>query len=575
MKSGGVLREGADSYITEVYSGIEKILLAIEYCSALPAGNNSWQRNGRAYSSVLSGVPYLYYAEIGGVELDGNRNIKAPRFPNPLVPYSYIAASSRLSSFCIPIYEPHPSITDKLYNRYKSIFGHKDSIDLIRGILLFVNYSEALSSLRKKCLALVKQLSEERRTVDTFRGEEWHRYVGICQKGLWLTKNANLIWKKKTARKVLTSSTFKELFSKMVEFKCLSIGAKDIPICYIPQYRIAEFESILKAIYPKQNIKISTQTGLCLVWVNGFKPKGDDSRPDRGLNPLARMVVGNSVSVLTIVYGPAKKSTWELLNDNPAALVANNGLWQSVCNLSDYLLVDSATAEKVVFAKLNSRVEENGECVQFDYKSPNLEYSEHDTDSVIHLLFANKEKYQIFECMCNPPGGDWSGVSYFVDKDNEFRWTSLPRVSRIGGKRPDHVVQIKRGGDNIILSIESKLYGRDLEDNIGEKLRTYIEDLFSKSPTAQRLNNNDWRAFIGSPMKISSLTIISVGAFFYRGVEDMQRHMEQGFLDAVFALEFGEVSTLHLLATPNIRDLIVEVVEKCSNSIGGIKVEIH
>jgi len=69
MTNGGVLREGADSYITEIMNGQEKILLAIEYCSALPAGNNAWQRNGRAYSSILAGVPYLYYAEIGGVEL--------------------------------------------------------------------------------------------------------------------------------------------------------------------------------------------------------------------------------------------------------------------------------------------------------------------------------------------------------------------------------------------------------------------------------------------------------------------------------------------------------------------------
>lgn len=575
MKSGGILREGADSYITEVSNGNETVLLAIEYCSALPAGNNAWQRNGRAYSSVLAGVPYLYYAEIGGVELDENRNIKAPRFPNPLVSFSYIAASSRMTKFCIPIYEPHPSINEALYARYKNILGHKESIDIIRGIILSTGYSEALSALQEKSLALVVQLSSERRTVDTFRGEEWGKYMNSDNKGEWLTKNSELTWKKKTASKVLTSPTFKKLFAKMIEFECLSIGAKDIPICYIPQHRIAEFERILKSIYPKLNIKISTKNGLCLVWVNGFKPKGDDSRPDRGLNPLARMVVGNSVPVLTIVYGPGKKYTWHLLYNNPAALVESNGLWQSVYNLSDYLLVDSATAEKVLFKKLNCRVEEIPETVQFEYHAPNLEYSEHDTDSVIHLLFSNKEKHQIYECMCNPPGGDWSGVSFFVDKDNEYRWTSLPRVSQIGGKRPDHVVQVKKDGKNIILSIESKLYGQDLEAYIGTNLKTYIEDLFSKSPTAQRLNNKDWRAYIGKPIHINGLTIFSVGAFIYKGVDDMRNHMEKGLLDAVFAVEFGEVSTLHLLATPNVKKLIVEIIEKYSNGIDGLKVEIH
>lgn len=185
MKSGGILREGADSYITEVSEGFEKVLLAIEYCSALPAGNNAWQRNGRAYSSVLAGVPYLYYAEIGGVELDENRNIKAQRFPNPIVPYSYISASNRLTKFCMPIYEPHPSITDELYSRYKGILGHKESIDVVRGVLLSEDYSAALTTLREKTLALVAQLSSERRTVDTFRCAEWEKYIESGNKGSW------------------------------------------------------------------------------------------------------------------------------------------------------------------------------------------------------------------------------------------------------------------------------------------------------------------------------------------------------------------------------------------------------
>ena len=70
LKNGGVLREGADSYITLIQGKNEKVIIGIEYCSALPAGNNAWQRNGRALSTILSGIPYLYFAEIGGVEMD-------------------------------------------------------------------------------------------------------------------------------------------------------------------------------------------------------------------------------------------------------------------------------------------------------------------------------------------------------------------------------------------------------------------------------------------------------------------------------------------------------------------------
>lgn len=91
---GRKLRETADAYITEIADNQENVLLAIEYCSALPAGNNAWQRNGRALANVFANVPYLYYAEIGGIELAENRQPKAPRYPNPAVPFSYISISN-------------------------------------------------------------------------------------------------------------------------------------------------------------------------------------------------------------------------------------------------------------------------------------------------------------------------------------------------------------------------------------------------------------------------------------------------------------------------------------------------
>lgn len=91
---GGILREAADCIITEVINGSEVVLLAIEFCSALPAGNQAWQRSGRAYSFARSNVPYIYLTEIGGYELDVNRKKKAPRMPNPAVPFSYVSYSN-------------------------------------------------------------------------------------------------------------------------------------------------------------------------------------------------------------------------------------------------------------------------------------------------------------------------------------------------------------------------------------------------------------------------------------------------------------------------------------------------
>ena len=85
-QSGGVLRETPDVFITSVEGSTEKPILAIEFCSALPAGNQAWQRSGRAYSTARCGIPYLFVTEIGGYELDANREKKAPRLPNPAVP---------------------------------------------------------------------------------------------------------------------------------------------------------------------------------------------------------------------------------------------------------------------------------------------------------------------------------------------------------------------------------------------------------------------------------------------------------------------------------------------------------
>lgn len=170
-----------------------------------------------------------------------------------------------------------------------------------------------------------------------------------------------------------------------------------------------------------------------MFWVTGFKPRGDDSRPDRGLVPLARMLFGNDIDILTIVFGPAGKQTWKTFNENPERLVTSNGLWQAVLNLSNYVLADSATSEFGVLTSIITRnLERKNVKVVFNAAKPSGTYGEHDVDTAIHTLFSRQSSLNIFESMCNPPGGDWSGISYFDFSDKtEYRWTSLPRVSAI------------------------------------------------------------------------------------------------------------------------------------------------
>ena len=180
----------------------------------------------------------------------------------------------------------------------------------------------------------------------------------------------------------------------------------------------------------------------------------------------------------------------------------------------------------------------------------------------------------MFECLCNPPGGDWSGISYFVSADEEYRWTSLPRVSAVGGKRPDHIIQVKGKNKDIFFSIESKLRGRDLETNIGTKLKTYIEVLFQDLPTAFRSANIDWRLFEGKKIPMRNYTIVSVGAYAFEGVDEMKRQMIRGKLDVVFAFEFNETTLLHVLHNNKGKE-VVSVLKQVQLGLNRLKVQIH
>src|SRR5208337_726956 len=112
---GAPLREMVDAIVTELHEGptaTEEPILALEFCGALPAGNQAWQRCGRALNAAYPRIPYLYFAELGGVELDSNRNIKAGRLPNPIIPFAYLALGDLLSTVALPVFEPSPSIQD-------------------------------------------------------------------------------------------------------------------------------------------------------------------------------------------------------------------------------------------------------------------------------------------------------------------------------------------------------------------------------------------------------------------------------------------------------------------------------
>lgn len=571
--SGGKLRETADSYITEIVDNHENVLLAIEYCSALPAGNNAWQRNGRGMANVFANVPYLYYAEIGGIELAEDRVPKAPRYPNPAVPFSYVSISRDMEAFCLPIYKAHPTITATNFEKYKECLSYEDALMFIKYLLEGKSVSTIVDNITKKTLKLVKTLAKGRRFQDTLSGEEWEDLLKSKNRSRWLATRPHSEWTKKSFGKVAVSNSFKELRDEVLKLDAKSIAAKNLPFCIIPQSNVALFANWLHTHYPSITPRLPHNKDLAIVWITGFKPKGDDSRPDRGLPPLCRMILGRNAAIMAIISGPAKPHTWDLLEHNPQELCDSNGLFQAIFACCNYLLVDSATCNKVIYMDTNAKLQKNTIPVSFPYISNiTVDFSEHDIDCAIHQIFSAKEHLSLYECFCNPPGGDWSGIDMFYG-GKAYKWTSLPRVLE-QHKRPDHIFQVYIKNKWSFVTIESKGLGHELEDNIGNRLKDYIQYLFKSAPTSYRKDtHSEWRFFNGK-FDHFDYSIVSIGAFLYKNDEELEAHLKRGNLDAVLAFDFSEISTLHYLGSQSALFLI-DYLNKIISEQRNFIVKIH
>lgn len=572
-KAGGRLRECADSYLTEIKDNQEVVLLAIEYCSALPAGNNAWQRNGRALASVFANVPYLYYAEIGGIELDHNRKPKAPRYPNPAVPFSYVSLSNDTNSVCLPVYCAHPSMTSQNLLTYKSALGYNDGLVFIRQILNGESTTSTVNILKDKAVKMVEILSNNRKKNDTLKGREWKKFLSSKNRTSWLIRNYKEEWLKKSSDKVLVSDTFERLKSKIKQLSVVPIAAKELPFCIVPKQNLPTLKAWMKETYDGLNASFSLNKDLAIVWITGFKPKGDDSRPDRGLSPLCRMILGNNANIMAIVSGPGTKYTWDKLLHSPKKLCESNGLFEAIYSCCNYLLVDSATCDHYLFKRTGAKLSKNANKITFPYiKKPIVKFFEHDTDCTIHQILSSHTEIGVFECFCNPPGGDWSGISFFRDA-SEYKWTSLPRVSE-NSKRPDHIFQIEKNGTSIFVPIESKGYGKDLEQDIGDRLKDYINDLFDNNPTAYKAEErSNWNSF-GSNFPRINYNIIAVGAFLYKDEHELAELLLTRKLDAIFAFAFGDVTTLHFYANAN-GEILLDYLQLIASKQSSFIIEIH
>ena len=558
---GAPVREATDAIITEFEEdkNIEIPILSLEFSGALPAGNNAWQRTGRALALAYAGIPYLYFTELGGHELGADRSLKAARFPNPLVPFAYSTLGPESGTISMPIYIPSPSVSSNMPAEFIKSFGMKEATELVRAIILQSDTINSQKNLKIKLLNLIGTLSEHRKKKDTLTAAEWKelylRETGT-QKADWLVER-KFPWNKKLGIKSLTK-TFRALLKLVNRNKAVAVGSKEIPICLIPKNKRATLSSDIKKLYKGRvsdqfvNWLSKSDRHLLCVWIAGFKPRGDDSRPDRGLVPLARMIFGmEHVDLLSVVYGPANTFVWAQLENDMHKLASTNGLWEAIINLSDGMIIDSITSKRVKsIGFLTNKPEKKTKKIPLSAASVIPTFGEHDIDSVLHLLFSKAVTSGVYESFCNPPGGDWSGINIVDFQNNtEFRWTSLSRVSGVDSKRPDHLVQVNSG--SYLVSIESKDVQSKLEDRVGIRLVKYVHQLLLSNPISFRCNGQQWQPYKNESYN-KQFKFFSAVAFRFQKLDDLKLVLKKCKADVALGVEFigGSSKTIiHVMHT--------------------------
>ena len=553
---GGRLIEAADAIITRIDAeGFEEAILAIEYCGALLAGNQAWQRSGRAYSFGAANIPYFYVAELGGFELGAGRARKAPRLPNPAVPFSFLCMSTTQDTPILPVFIASPGASVATLEAYRDAFVGNDLARMTAAILTsqsLVDLAELRVALTGKLMAVVSRIASSMRNRQSFSADDWtNAHQGAVAGGSLIeyiaTRSPPIAWAKKVS--IPLTSTMREL---MQTAKRLAVGmtSKDLPMCVIPKKSRQDFSKRFVELYPRTSEALqqwlARESHLAIAWVAGFKPRGDDARPDRGLPPMTRMLAGSASDVLTIVYGPAKAEAWRHLEHDPVRLMKDSGFWRAMLEPSDAIFADTTTTiAPLGFVRDHwSKSAPTRVLTRLRVNPIPSKIGENDVDTAIHMLFARLLGESVFEGMCNPPGGDWSGISLLrAERTSECRWLSLPRVSETNAKRPDHVLQLF--GVNgcslpVVLVVESKESAQKVEEQIGPRLKRYLTDLMASTPSIERrLDTLSW-VHADKKLLAKNFTFVSAAAFLASSKADEADVLKRGNVEIVLAFAFDE-----------------------------------
>ncbi len=561
--NGSFLAETPDAILTQVEDGEEIILCAIEFCSALQAGNQAWQRSGRAYSTGRTGCPYIYIVDFVKYELDPrSRQRKALRFPNPIVPYSYIYYSQTSENFVAQVYvrsEEFDKNSDaRLRSFDESNFGDAELSRYIVKRMCSLDTSEEESILLQKNMNVVAFLAEGANPQNNLTKTDW-TYIDGNRANIieYCVSNASFNFHKTITAKGHHGKSPQML--DIIDRYSIGFGSRDLPFGIIPKNRRAAFGTSLARLYPEYEANTIEQvkannSDLILCIIKGFKPRGDDNRPDRGILPLVSMLSTPDVEIMTYIYGPVINRNYELLLHSPQRLAEANGFWKSVLALSDFVALDvpiiQPASDAAVLLDTKSLKAHYTDISQANdgtylhsplFPSAPTEYHEDDVDTGIHFLFSHLLQDDAFEGMCNPPGGDWSGFS-IIDQDKEKRWLSLPRVSDdIDGKRPDHIIELFELFDKpLLLSIESKERSADLEPDVGTRLINYIRALMNYVPNVERNSSStssvDWEKS-RDRVNFDGFESLSAAAYLKSSAEPNDRVHNNSNCDMLFVME--------------------------------------
>lgn len=523
--NGGILSETPDIIMTKLNENGEEVLLAIEFCSALQAGNQSWQRSGRAYSTSLAKIPYLYIIDFVKYELDSNRVRKALRFPNAIVPFSFLSQTNKSGIMNLAVFvkaeEFQPSFSLQLQNFDEKILSNNILPIYIKKIITGEDPTYEENILIHNLNQMLLFIADKNTSPNSLTKEDWKKVINKNYNLIEYTKNnISFKCKKKIAQKSIHSDEMLN-FINLVKTYSKGISSGDLPFALISSDVKNEFLKeafkIYNIDYNSSIIDYSNDKDLIICMMKGFKPGGDDDRPDRGLLSLLKMASPNHIEIMTFLYGPLLKYYIDTIEKDFIELGERNGLWKSIFSLSNFVLLDSniVGTNENYFKYIPIKKEINYMTCNNNYQMCSLipnRYGEHDVDFIIYYIF----KYFIPNskvCMCNPPGGDWSGISIFdYNKNMEYRWLSLPRESMQTEKRPDHVIELANITNKLwIVSIESKENFNSLENNIGNRLNNYLKYFFNFMPSVERnLDTQDWN-ISNSSIDVTKFNFVSVG----------------------------------------------------------------